>query len=175
MTTLLEKEMATHSRVLAGRISWTEVPGGLQFSLVSVQSLSRVWLLRPHEPQEAMHPCPSPNPGIYPNSCPLSQWCHPTISSSVISFSSCPQSFPASVSFQMSQLFASGGMTYLEPFQVSASAGVSPSASVFAMNAQDWSPLGWTSWIFLQSKGLSRVFSNTTVKKHQFFCAQLSL
>ena len=133
----------------------------VQFSFSSVQSLSRVWLTKS---QQAMPPCPSPTPGVYPNSCQLSQWCHPTISSSAISFSSCPQSFPASASFQMSQPFASGGMTYLEPFQVSASAGVSASASVFAMNTQDWSPLGWTSWISLQSKGLSRVFSNTTVQ-----------
>ena len=102
--------------------------------------------------------------GIYPKPCPLSQWCHPTISSSVIPFSSCPQSFPASGFFQMSQLFASGGQ----------SIGVSASASVLPRNTQDWS-LGWTGWISLQSKGLSRVFSNTTVQKHQFFSAQLSL
>ena len=121
--------------------------------------------LWPHESQHARPPCPSPTPGVYPNSCPLSRWCHLTISSSVIPFSSCPQSFPASGSFQMSQLFASGGQ----------SIGVSASTSVFPMNTQDWSPLGWTGWIFLQSKGLSRVFSNTTVQKHQFFSAQLSL
>ena len=99
-----------------------------------------------------------------PNPCPLSQWCHPTILSSVIPFYSCPQSFPASGSFQMSQLFASGGQ----------STEVSASASVLPMNTQDWSPLGWTGWISLQSKGFSRVFSNTTVQKHQFFGAQLS-
>ena len=121
--------------------------------------------LRPHEPQHSRPPCLSPAPGVHPNSCPSSQWCHPTISSSVIPFSSCPQSFPASGSFQMSQFFASGGQ----------SIGVSASASVLPMNTQDWSPLGWTGWIFLQSKGLSRVFSNTTVQKHQFFSAQLSL
>ena len=121
--------------------------------------------LRPHEPQHARPPCPSPTPGVYPNSCPLSQWCHPTISSSVIPFSSHPQSFPASGSFQMSQLFASCGR----------SIGVSVPASVLPMNTRDWSPLGWTGWISLQSKGLSRVFSNTTVQKHQFFCSQLSL
>ena len=103
-------------------------------------------------------PCPSPTPRVYPNSCPVSQWCHPTISSSVIPFSSFPQSFPASESFQMSQLFTSGGQ----------SIGVSASASVLPMNTQDWSPLEWTGWISLQSKGLSRVFSNTTVQKHQF-------
>ena len=109
-------------------------------------------------------PCPSTTPGVYPNSCPLSWWCHPTISSSV-PFSSCPQSFPASGSFPMSQLFTTGGQ----------SIGVSAPTSVLPMNTQDWSPLGWTSWISLQSKGLSRVFSNITVQKHQFFCAQLSL
>ena len=121
--------------------------------------------LRPHEPQHARPSCPSPTPRVYPNSCPLSWWCHPTISSSVIPFSSCPQSFPASGSFQMSQLFAWGGQ----------STGVSASTSVLPMNIQDWSPLRWTGWISLQSKGLSRVFSNTTVQKHQFFGAQLSL
>ena len=99
-------------------------------------------------------------PGLpVPNPCPLSRWCHPTISSSAVPFSSCPQSFPASGSFQMSQLFTSGGQRI----------GVSASASVLPMNTQDWSPLGWTGWISLQSKGLSRVFSNTTVQKHQFF------
>ena len=121
--------------------------------------------LRPHEPQHARPPCPSPTPGVYPNSCPLSQWCHPTISSSVIPFSSRPQSFPASGSFQMSQLFASCGR----------SIGVSVPASVLPMNTRDWSPLGWTGWIFLQSKELSRVFSSTTVQKHQFFGVHLSL
>ena len=104
-------------------------------------------------------------PGVHPNPCPLSQWYHPNISSSVVPFSSCPQSFPASESFQMSQLFASGGQ----------SIGVSASTSVLPMNIQNWSLLGWTGWIFLQSNGLSRVFSNTTVQKHQFFYAQLSL
>ena len=132
----------------------------VQFSC-SVMSDS-LW---PHEPQHARPPCPSPTPGVHPNPCPWSQWCHPTISSSVVSFSSCPQSFPASGSFQMSQLFTSGGQ----------SIGDSASASVLPMNTQDWSPLGWTGWISLQSKGLSRVFSNTTVQKHQFFGAQLSL
>ena len=107
----------------------------------------------------------SPPPTVYSNSCPLSQWCHATISSSIIPFSSCLQSFPASGSFQMSQLFASGGQ----------STGVAASTSVFPMNIQDWSPLGWTGWISLQSKGLSRVFSRTTVQKHQFLGAQLSL
>ena len=125
-----------------------------QFSL-SVMSES----LQPHELQHARTPCPSPTPGAYLNSCPLSQWSHPTISSSVIPFSSHLQSFPASGTFQMSQLFASGGQ----------SIGVSVSTSVLPMDIQDWSPLGWTGWISLQSKGLSRVFSNTTVQKHQFF------
>ena len=121
--------------------------------------------LRPHELQHARPPCLSPTPGIHPNSCALSRWCHPAISSSVIPFSSCPQSLPASESFPMSQLFAWGGQ----------STGVSASASVLPMNIQDWSPLGWTGWISLQSKGLARVFSNTIVQKHQFFSAQLPL
>ena len=121
--------------------------------------------LRPHEPQHTRPPCPSPTPRVHTNPCPLSRWCHPTISSSVVPFSSCPQSFPASGSFQMSQLFASGGQ----------SIGVSASIAGLPMNTQDWSPLGWTGWISLQSNGLSRVFSNTTVQKHQFFCTQLSL
>ena len=118
--------------------------------------------LRPHELQHARPPCPSPTPGVYLNSCPLSRWCHPAISSSVIPFSSCPQSLPASGSFPMSQLFAWCGQ----------SIGVSASASVLPMNIQDWSPLGWTGWISLQSKGLSSVFSNTTVQKHQFLSTQ---
>ena len=119
--------------------------------------------LRPHESQHARHPCTSPTPGVYPNSCPSSWWCHPATSSSVIPFSSCPQSLPTSGSFQMSQLFTSGGQ----------SIGASASASVLPVNTQDWSPSGWTGWISLQSKGLSRVFSNTTVQKHQFFGTQL--
>ena len=121
--------------------------------------------LRPHGPQHARPLCLSPTPGVYLNSCPLSRWCHPTISSSVVPFSSCLQSFPASGSFPTSQFFASGGQ----------SIGVSASASVLPINTQDWSPLGWTGWISLQSKGLSRVFSNTTVQKHQFFSVQFSL
>ena len=128
----------------------------VQFSSVT-QSLSDS--LQPHESQHARPPCPSPTPRVYPNSCPLSWWCHPTLSSSVIPFSSCPQSFPASESFQMSQLFASGGQ----------SIGVSASTSVLTTNTQDWSPLGWTGWISLQSKGHSRVFFNTPVQKHQFW------
>ena len=121
--------------------------------------------LRPHGLQHSRPPCPSPTPGVYSNSRPLSWWCHPTISSSVIPFSSCLQSFPASESFQMSQLFTSGGQ----------SIGVTASASVLLMNIQDWFPLGWTGWISLQSKGPSRVFSNTSVQKHQLFSGQLSL
>ena len=120
--------------------------------------------LWPHELQHARPPCPSPTPGVHPNPGPSSQWCYPTISSSVVPFSSCLQSFPASGSFQMSQLFTSDGQ----------SIGVSASTSVLPVNIQDWSSLGWTDWISLQSKGLSRVFSNTTVQKHQFFSAQLS-
>ena len=125
--------------------------------------LSDSW--RPHESQHARPPCPSPTPGVHWDSCPLSRWCHPSISSSVVPFSSCLQSFPASGSFPVSQIFASGGQ----------SNGASASASVLPMNTQDWFPLGWTGWISLQSKGLSRVFSNITVQKHQFFSSQLSL
>ena len=117
--------------------------------------------LQPHELQHSRPPCPSPTARVYPNSCPLSRWCHPTISSS---FSSCPQSFPASRAFPMSQLFTSGGQ----------SIGVSASTSLLPMNTQDWSPLEWTGWISLRSKRLSRVFSNTTAQKHQFFGTQLS-
>ena len=120
--------------------------------------------LRPHGLQHARPSCPSPALRVYSNSCPLSQWCHPLISSSVGPFASRLQSFPASGSFLVSQFFASGGQ----------SIGVSVSASVLPMNIQDWSPLGWTGWISLRSKGLSRVFSNTTVQKHQFFGAQFS-
>ena len=123
--------------------------------------------LRPHELQHARPSCPSLTPGVHSKSCPLSQWCHPPISCSVVPFSSLLQSFPASGSFPVSQFFTSGGQ----------SIGVSASKSVLVlpMNAQDWSPLAWTDWISLQSKGLSRVFHNTTVQKHQFFCAQLSI
>ena len=145
-----------------------------QFS--SVQSLSHVRLfvtpwttarqaLWPHGLQHARLPCPSPTPGAYSNSCPSRWWRHPTISSSVVPFSSCLQSFPTLGSFQMSQCFASGGQ----------STGASASASVLPMNIQDWFPLGLTVFISFQSKGLSRVFSNTTIQKHQLFSAQLSL
>ena len=120
--------------------------------------------LQPHELQHSRPPSPSPTPGVHPNSCAWSQWYHPAISSSVVSFSSCPHSLPESGSFPMSQLFRSCGQ----------SIRVSASTQVLLMNTQDWSPLGWTGWISLQSKGLSRVFSNTTVQKHQFSSAQLS-
>ena len=123
------------------------------FSSVRLSHSAMSDSLRPHELQHARPPCPKPTPGVHPNSCPLSQWCHPTISSSVVPFSSCPLSSPASESFQMSQLFASGGQ----------STGVSASTLVLPVSTQDWSPLGWTGWISLQSKGCSRVFSNTTV------------
>ena len=137
----------------------TEIVLSVQFSCSVVSDC-----LRPHEPQHARPPCPSLTPGVYSNSCPLSRWWHSTISSSVISFSFCPQSLPASGSFPMSQFFASGGQ----------SIGASASASVLSMNIQDWFPLGLTSLI-LQSKGLSRVFSNTSVQKHQFISIHPSL
>ena len=134
-------------------------------ALSSVQSHSHVRLFA--TPWTAAHQASlsiTNSRSLYSNSCPLSRWCHPAISSSAVPFSSCPQSLPASRSFPMNQLFASGGQ----------SIGVSPSTSVLPMNTQDWSPLGWTGWIFLQSRGLSRVFSNTTVEKYQFFSTQLS-
>ena len=132
----------------------------VQFSC-SVMSNS-LW---PHGLQHTRPPCPSPTPGVYSNSCPSSWWCHPTISSSVVPFYSCLQSFPASGSLPISQLFASGGQNI----------GVSASASVLLMSIQDWFLFGWTDWIYLQYKGLSGVFCNITDKKHQFFGAQLSL
>ena len=122
---------------------------------------SSLW---PHGQQHTRLPCPSPTPGAYSNSCPSSWWCHPTISSSAFPFSSCLKSFPATGSFPVSPFFTSGGQ----------STGVSASASVLSMNIQDWFPLGWTGLISLQSLGLSRVFSITTVQKHQFFSTQLS-
>ena len=156
---LVSAFLGCHSNLPDVRRPLREV-SSVQFSR-SVVSNS-LW---PHEPQHGRPPCPSPTPRVHPNPCPLSWWCHPTISSSVIPFSSCPQSSPASGYFQMSQFFASGGQ----------SIGVSGSKSVLPMNTQNWSPLGWTGSISLQSKGLSRVFSNTTVQKHQFFGSQLSL
>ena len=151
-----------------GPSSWSfytfcQVPcmkGSVQFSSVT-QSCPT---LRPHESQHARPPCPSPTPGVHSDSCPSSQWYDPSISSSVVPFSSCPQSLPASESFPMSQLFAWGGQ----------STGVSALASFFPKKSQGWSPSEWTGWLSLQSKGLSRVFSNTTVQKHQFFGAQLN-
>ena len=136
-----------------------------QVSVSSVQLFNCVRLfVKPHGLQHSRPPCSSPSPRVYSNSCLLSQWCRLTISSSVVPFSSCPQALPASGSFPMSQLFAWGGH----------SIGVSASASVLPVNTQEWSPLGWTGWISLQSKGLSRVFSNTTVQNHLFFGSQLS-
>ena len=139
-------------------------PLSVQFSSVQFSRSVVSDALRSHESQQARPPCPWLTPEVYPNSCPLSPWCHPAISSSVVPFSSCPQSLPASESFPRGQLFAWGGQ----------STGVSTSASVLPMTIQDWFPFGWTGWISLQFKGLSRVFSNTSVQKHQFFSAQLS-
>ena len=144
----------------------------LSFSIIS-NSVSSVQFshsavsdsLRPHGVQHTRPPYPSPPPEVYANSCTLSLWCHPTILSSVVPFSSCLQSFPASGCFQISQFITSG----------SQSIGISASASVLPVNTQDWSPLEWTGCISLQSKGFSRVFSNIPVQKHQFFSAQLSL
>ena len=150
--TLISK--VPHSLSLKGFGSF----GSFQFSVVS----DSLW---PHALQHARLPCPSPTPRVYLNSCPLSWWCHPTISSSVVLFCSCLQFYPASGSFQMSQFFALSGQNI----------GALASASVLQMNIQDWFPLGWTGWISVQCKGLSRVFSNTTVQNHQFFRAQLSL
>ena len=145
------------------KLQWKEPSSAIDSSVQFSHSVMSNSLL-PHGLQYARPPCPSPTPRACSNSCPLSQRCHPTISSSVIPFSSRFQSFPASGSFPMSQLFASGGQNI----------GVSASTSVLPMKIQDLFPLGWTGWISLQSKGLSRVFSNTTVQKHLFFSAQLS-
>ena len=170
---LMEKEMATYSSILAWRIPWMEEPGGLLSlrsqrvghdwakHISSVQSLIVSDSLWPHELQHARLPCPSPTPRACSNSCPSSQWCHPTISSSFIPFSSCPQCFPASGSFPMSQFFPWSGQ----------STGDSASASVLPVIIQNWLPLRLTVLISLESKGLSRVFSNITVQKHQFFSA----
>ena len=161
----LDLKNHNHSQkiIIFGLAFWMKMLSSVQFS----HSKSRVWLFATpwiHELQHTKPPCPSPTPGVYSDSCSLSQWCPPAISSSAVPFSSCPQSLPASGSFPMSQFFTSGGQ----------SIGVSASASVLTMNTRDWYPLGWTGWISLQSKGLSRVFSNTTVQKHQFFGVQLS-
>ena len=157
-------------RVLKFWINVSEYTHTLSVSLipisgVSVQLLSRVQFFATPWTTVCQASLSITNSRSPPKPMSIESWCHPTISSSVVPFSSCPQSFPASGSFQMSQLFASGGQ----------SIGVSASTSVLPMNTQDWSPLGWTGWISLQSKGLSRVFSNTTVQKHQFFGAKLSL
>ena len=162
--------MCSFSPPLSAQEEWlallTFSPNILYKSLSSVQFICSVVSdsLWHHESQHARPPCPSPTPGVHSNLHPLSRWCHPAISSSVVPFSSCPHSLPASGSFSMSQLLAWGGQ----------STGVSALASFLPKNTQDWSPSEWTSWISLQSKGLSRVFSNTTVQKHQFFGAQLS-
>ena len=137
----------------------------LEFSSVQFSHSVVSNSLRPHELQHARPPCPSPTPGVHSNSCPSNRWCHPAISSSVVPFSSWLQFFSASGSFPMSQFFTSGGQ----------SIGLWASASVLPMNIQDWFPLGLTDWISLQSKGLSRVFSNSTVWKRQFFSSKLSL
>ena len=175
--------MATHSSILAWIIPWTEEPAWLQsmgsqrvrhnwatfthfstqFSSVQLSHSAVSSFLRPHESQHARPPCPSQTPGVYSNSCPSSRWWHPSISFSVVPFSSRPQPLPASGSFPVSLLFASGGW----------SIEVSASASVHPVYTQDWCPLGWTGWISLQSKGLSRVFFNTTIQKYQFFSAEL--
>ena len=155
---LLRKEEERNQQIMLRTVFYVWV--SVQFSH-SVMSNS----LRSHGLHQIRFPCLSQTPGACSNSCPSSWWCHPTISLSVIPFSSCLQSFPASGSFPVSQFFASGGQ----------SIGVSALASVFPMNIQDWFPLGWTGWISLQSKGLSRVFSNTSVQKHKFFGTQLSL
>ena len=135
------------------------------FSSVQFRSSVVSNCLRPHELQDARPPCPSPTPRVHSNSCPSSQWCHPAISSSVVPFSSCPRSLPASEFFPMSQLFAWRGQ----------SIRVSASVSVLPKNTWDWSPLEWTGWISLKSSGISRVFSNTTAQKRQLFATQLSL
>ena len=165
----MEEEMAASSSILAWEIPRTEESGWLQsvgWQKTSVQFSRSVMSnsLRPHGLQHARPPCPSPTPGVHSDSRPSSRWCHPAISSSVIPFSSCPQPLPASQSFPMSQLFAWGGQ----------SIGVSALASFLPKNTQDSYPLEWTGWISLQSKGLSRVFSNTTVQKHQFIGTQPS-
>ena len=173
--------MAPHSSVLAWRIPGAVKPDGLpsmgshrvghdwsDLAAVQVSSFSHSVVsdsLQPHGLQHAGFPCPSSTPGACSNSCPSSRWCYPTISSSIIPFSSCFQSFPESGPFLMSQLFASGGR----------SIRVSASASVLPVNIQDWFPLGLTDLISLKSKGLSRVFSNSTVQKHEFFGVHLSL
>ena len=170
--------MVPYGREIPSRLLWTILIKGLKswytpnsifvlscFSSVHSVAQSCPTLCNPMNYSMPGLPVHHPTPGVHLNPCPLSRWCHPTISSSVVPFSSCRQSFPVFGSFQMSQLFASGGQ----------SIAVSASASVLPMNTQDWFPLGWTGWISLQSSGFSRVFSNTTAQKHQFFGTQLSL
>ena len=156
----INKQNLYFRMIILVRIKTNGMGTGVQFSSSVVSDY-----LRTHELQHTRPPCPSPTPGVYSNSCPLSQWCRLTISSSVVPFSSHLQPFPVSGSFQRNQLFTSGGQ----------SIEVSASSSVLPVNIQDWFPLRWTGWLSLQSKGPSRVFSNTTVQKHQFFGAQLSL
>ena len=151
--------MQTANRYVKKKYSSSLIISSVQSSC-SVMSDS----LRPHESQHVRPPCPSPSPGVHSDSCPLSQWCHPAISSSVVPFSSCPNPSQHQNSFPKSQLFTWGGQ----------STGVSAVASILPKNTQGWSSLEWTCWISLQSKGLSRVFSNTKVQKHQFFSTQLS-
>ena len=155
------RQTFTSATTLKMDVGWGQPwPSKAQFSSFSRLVVSDS--LRPHGPWHARPPCPSPTPGIHPNSRPLSQWCHPAISASIVPFSSHLQSCPGPGSFLMNQFFTSGGQN------------IGASASVLPMNTEDWSPSGWTCWNSLQSKGLSRVFSNTTVQKHQFFGAQLS-
>ena len=157
---------SVHGILQARILQWVAMPSSsLYYSSVQFSRSVVSDSLPLHKLQHVRPPCPSPIPGVHANSCPLSRWCHPAISSSVLPFSSCPQSLPGSESFPISQLFAWGGQ----------SIGVSALASFLSKNTQGWSPLEWTGWISLQSKRLSRVFSNTTVQKHQFFDAQLSL
>ena len=169
MTTPCQKYLHLHEiRTLVWQSWKKKKKASFHLEMLSTVQFSRSVVsdsLRPPGLQHARLPCPLPTPGACSNSYPLSWWCHSNTSSSVIPFSSCLQSFPASGSFQMSQFFISGGQ----------SIGVLASESVLPKNIQDWFPLGWTGWISLQSKRLSRVFSNTTVQKHQFFGAQLSL
>ena len=161
----INKQKKFHDNVIfSANAPWEIIGKFYQFSSVQFSHSVMSDSLWPHESEHARPTCPSQTPRVYSNSCPSSRWCHPAISSSVVPFSSCPQSLPASGSFPMSQLFTWGRQ----------SIGVSASASGLPMNTQGWSPLGWTGWISLKSKGLSRIFSNTIVQKHQFFSAQLS-
>ena len=166
---LYSKMSAQETHILRAWVSVVYSPDSfsvytLNWRSIQFSSVAQLCPLRSHELQLARPPCPSSTPGVHSDSRPSSQWCHPAISSSVVPFSSGPQSIPASESFPMSQLFAWGGQ----------STRISASASFLPKNTQGWSPLKWTGWISLQSKGLSRVFSNTTIQKRQFFSIQLS-